>query len=287
MSVVALFIVGLSLHSFRSEWLSLSAYWHQLCLASVSPSPWKSSYEAIVCGASLPKNSNYFHLQQSGLLHMMVVSGAHLVFLQRLLLRIPFFPKVLLGPLLFLYCLCCQCQPPVLKALSSFSIQQLNRHFKLFLQPAYGQWLSGLFCLTLFPEWWHSRSLMMSWLASAVIKSQKGLFLQSSLCFLLLIPLTQDFAQMNPWSVVSNILIGPLLGYWLFPLSLLSLPFPILSGLVDPLWLLFYKACHFFNENLFLSYWSEQDPISNTWLWLYVLSTSFFLSYQKRGNSFE
>ena len=96
---------------------------HEKCLQFSSfQSETADIYKALVCGHRLPKGLIKETFVKSGLIHLMVVSGAHLLFLERLWksINLPFFRTGGILFLLILYALTANLHPPVLRALFSF-----------------------------------------------------------------------------------------------------------------------------------------------------------------------
>src|SRR4051794_30757452 len=58
---------------------------HAQCLGFAPDSKFKAWYQAIVCGKNLPPSQEKGWFQQTGLIHVIVVSGSHLVFLDDVL----------------------------------------------------------------------------------------------------------------------------------------------------------------------------------------------------------
>jgi competence protein ComEC len=136
-----------------------------------------------LCGTAIenPKDRNTF--QQTGLIHLLVVSGGHLQILSLLLLA-P-IPRVFrrnkafrfsLWVLLFSYCLITGFQAPVVRAFVGRVLTSLSQFWKWNWDLGKIQIAAGLMCLILFPAWLKSLSFYLSWLASMG-------FLLGPLCF--------------------------------------------------------------------------------------------------------
>jgi hypothetical protein len=196
---------------------------------------WRS---AVLCGTSLPLTAWNQNLKNWGLFHLIVVSGAHLVFLE-LLLRptLLVFPlswrKKLLVVFLVAFCFLSGLQPPLVRAFIHRLPLKSQSERLLF---------SGLFSLMFFRAF--SLSLALSWSATLLVTwPQTGkrhpcltsLFVLAGL-YPLLLPLgaPQGLSGLlqPPFSFVFGLLV--------FPASLLSL-FPPLVGLSDFCWDFFLK----------------------------------------------
>ena len=94
-----LFLTGFlicSLKSYPIDITELSSYLHSQCLSVLSfKGQWKPAYEALICGQRLPKGPLRQVFTEGGLIHLMVVSGAHLLFMEKLWMKysLPFFKK--------------------------------------------------------------------------------------------------------------------------------------------------------------------------------------------------
>jgi len=205
-----------------------------LCHTLIPESVHAALYSAMVCGTSLPAGWEKQVFLDSGLIHIMVVSGAHLLFLESLLSRAPRRVRL---PCLFFYCWFTGFGAPVVRAFA-------HRVVQTFLQPK--GW-SGIqieaaavtLTLALWPSWLLSRSLQMSWMCALALSLPRILrpaaLDQAVKAYALLFV----FAGAPLLSIAWNTLLAPLVGVILFPLCLSVLLFPWLSGPVDLVWDLF------------------------------------------------
>ena len=74
---------------------SLGENLHRLCIAQVSNNRHQVLNSAFICGHELTSETLYELFRQTGVLHIIVVSGSHLIFLQSLLK--PLCRKVIYG----------------------------------------------------------------------------------------------------------------------------------------------------------------------------------------------
>lgn len=212
------------------------------CLVHAPASAHRDWYQAIVCGKNLPPSQERTWFQQSGLIHIIVVSGSHLVFLDDLLKRIigrgrwaaGFRWLVLLG-----FSLASDLQPPIVRALSqrtwTWSIGKTQRHLPSF----HVQFLAGISVLALFPSWWSSLSLLMSWVCSLALTlplPSRNTLLRSTLIYLLMIPALLGIQLSQPGSILFNVAFGPLLGFVMFPVSLAAFVHPAIAYVTDWAW---------------------------------------------------
>lgn len=171
--------------------------WHLLERVAVFSTPLQASCSALfsesfrhrelaqgfVCGTPIESAKDRDTFQRTGLIHLMVVSGGHLQLLA-LLLLLPFpgalrqkpFTKFGLNLALGFYCLATGFQPPVVRAFITRLFSATGFHFRWNWSLGKTQIASGLLALALFPEWIHSFSFYLSWLAALA-------FSLSPLCF--------------------------------------------------------------------------------------------------------
>lgn len=211
---------------------------------------------ALVCGISLPPGTDKQLFLDTGLIHIMVVSGAHLIFLESLL---P--PRVRL-PVLAFYCWMTGFGPPVVKAFAHrIAESQLKPRGWTSLQ---AEAAAVLVTLTIWPFWITSRSLQMSWMCFLALSLPPlfrwKAFDQSLKTYLLLFL----FVGASTLSIFWNTLIAPLVGTILFPCSLTLLILPVLAPLVERVWDVF----------LFLLNWG---PKSQPAAWFFSSRDLFWL----------
>lgn len=203
----------------------------RLCAEWIPNSIHAELYSALVCGTPLPAGFAKQIFLDSGLIHLMVVSGAHLMFLESLLERVPTWLRLsLLGG----YCWLTGFGAPIVKAFvrrvwevrlrkSGWSSLQID-------------FVSVMTVLILWPPWFMSRSLQMSWMCGLALALPAWFrwraFDQSLKAYILLFA----FCAGHPVSIAWNSLIAPFVGMILFPASLMVLPFPFLQPLADGLW---------------------------------------------------
>ena len=235
-------------------------------------------FSALLCGKRLDLESPARSLlSASGLIHLTVVSGAHLIFLAKMGESFPSFrfKNMGVGFFLIFYSLMTGLYPPVLRALISFFLFRLNGRFKLFWSPPSRVMMSGLLCLALNPEWISSLSLQMSWAAALAFSwARYNKLLSCLLCYLILSPIISQWQTLHPMSVILNWMIFPLMSVFLFPLSVLSFlasPLYILSDGAWALLLYFLKTLSpLMHQPLFYI-----PPLSLSAVWLYIASIFF------------
>ncbi|MCZ0931970.1 MAG: ComEC/Rec2 family competence protein [Oligoflexia bacterium] len=277
--------IFLLLSFFFLDLSALSSEVHEICLNQLN---FKSSlsgiYKALVCGKRLPSGEIKQLFVKGGLVHLTVVSGAHLIFLENLWLKLP-LPKTAkswgLSLFLILYALASQLHPPVLRALFSFFLCQFSQKWKLFWSPAGITLLSALFCLIYNKDWIDSSSLQLSVLACLVYSISKSSLKKAFFIYLSLLPILNRWQNLHPLSVLINWTLAPIIGGLLFPLSFLSPFFPFLYKISDFLWLNFLKLLEGVkflpSDKPLINYQLPED-----WTWFYILLIFFVLSAFKK-----
>ena len=294
----------LFLFAFLLKWLfdlllpfgeRLSMELHLLCLRQINDS--KSSYaffyEALVCGKNLPEGSLKESFIKSSILHLIVVSGSHLLFLEKIIKGLVRH-RLLSELLLLLYAGVALFQAPVSRALLHLYLRHLAQSRKWFLSQTQLSLLSGTFCLFLFPHWGQSYSFLLSWCASLALACisdhqwpQKPLEQATFIYGFFLYPLS-FISHPHPLAILFNALISPLVGFLLFPLALAGLVFPFLRKSMDFLLSLFLQSLDSLSASLSIV---KKDMIfgeaSLLPLWIYLLVAHFIshgiLILRKKG----
>ena len=276
--VLLAFFSGWILSPLFLYFTNLSLEAHNFCLQSSPPSHWKSFYQAIVCGKKLQASQQWQQMRQLGMLHILIVSGAHLSFLSQTL-RFLFFhhlPENLKNLILLGLVVVCQFQAPALRAWCYLFINGINKKKRLFLKPPALLLLTIIFCLSVNPPFFQSMSLPLTWLACLGIGLGKNSFTQSFFCFLFLQPIISQWGSPSPLTIGVNAFITPLVGMILFPASLFCFFLPFLTPLVDKLWNFLFYLAKTLSPSLTLSE-SQNLSEGKLWIWLYalVLNISF------------
>lgn len=267
---------------------------HHFCLRSL-PSTVEnlSSLEALVCGKNMQDLELKHLLVQSSLIHIFIVSGSHFLFLRKILAHIPIlriYPLLPLG----LYALVTLCQPPSLRSLIFLALLEIFERRQLVLNQVLLVLLSGLLCVSLFPQWIWSRSLQMSLVAALILvvagefwKKQNSLaahFLTQSALFFGMGFCVLGFGNLHPLSILLNMILGPLIGAVVFPLALLTVFLPFLGrvfdGAIHTLTWVLQKCAPILGEG------HNQQALPLLWQWLFfaglVIASHHFLVGQKR-----
>ncbi|MYE07865.1 MAG: hypothetical protein F4X95_03845 [Oligoflexia bacterium] len=249
-------------------------------------------YSAFICGERLPDGEIKKTFIALGIIHLTVISGAHLIFLEKIwnLLPVFRFKNILLALFLLTYSMSAGLSPPILRALFSLLLARINKKLKLFWSPYIRVHISGLLCLLCQNNWFHSLSLQLSWIASLGMSNHRlSRFKSCVLTFLLILPIVSQWGGVHPLSIILNWLITPLAACVLLPLSLLTVPFPILRFFTDEIWKYFLYGMNLFkplteNRRIELS-WS----LSSFQIWIYIciffISLHLYFVYSMRKES--
>lgn len=243
-------LFGLLLASFISAALKLPDFsatiaypFQKICLQlSPSSSELHNLYTATVCGVSPENSKMMWDFRNTGLYHLVVVSGAHLSFLATLIFLAPFPLKInkakkyVLILALVTYSLMSGLNPPVFRALLSYFYFQFQKKYQLGWSPFSVVAGSGLLCLVIFPAWWTSLSFLMSWLASLAILLPGRPIHKAVYCYIfMLLPMSQ-FQWNHPLTILFNLLLAPILGFLVLPISILPFVIPQLVFISDFVW---------------------------------------------------
>ncbi len=203
---------------------------------------------------------------------MTVVSGAHLLFLEKFWKKLPgplFLKTQGLFIVLILYALASRLYPPVTRALFSFFLFRLSQSLKLFWGAHFITLLSGILCLIYRPDWVYSLSLQLSLLACLLYNLSASSIKRCFVIYLFILPVINRWQSLHPLTVLVNWIFAPFISSLLFPLSFLSPFFPFLYGLSDSLWTLAFQALKIAQAL------PAQSPlmkwfIPKEWIWPYI-----------------
>ncbi|MBX2989050.1 MAG: ComEC/Rec2 family competence protein [Bdellovibrionaceae bacterium] len=193
--------------------------------------------ESLLCGARVREPLLQEQLRQNALLHLFVVSGAHLLWLDQWLRRIH-LPLWCRGGLWVFFSLACGWQPPIVRALVALGARQWGGRWLHGLRPDQESLVAGVATLVLFPAWISSLSLALSWAAALALtlawgegwrrEWRQGLFL-----WLCLLPLLAAWSFHHPLGVLINLFLAPVFSVIFLPLGAVCVLFPWFSPLFD------------------------------------------------------
>lgn len=209
MSVFAVFLSAWALPeslSLLKHFAALSLSIHDFCLLKLSNSEHAALNSALFCGKT-PESAALKKLYlESGLFHLLVVSGSHLSFLESGLRRLlgAKLARWLAPPVLFAFALMSHWQPPVVRALLE-ALSRLGRR-----EPARHVLDSWLWCLALHPAWILSPSLLLSVTARFALTAKlQNEASRALLIFVLLLPLLAGWSVSNPWLALIGVVLAP------------------------------------------------------------------------------
>lgn len=216
---------------------------HKICL-SFSPTDVISSQElnALVCGhdfLSLADSQIYI---VSGLIHLFVVSGSHLVLIERTLSKLGrrlFIPTEIVHMILIIYIFVCNLNPPIVRSYLFIIVLEISKKYFLQLKTHNALLAASLMGLALQPHWITSLSYQMSWIAGLTLIYideiyKKSHVLIKNFLFYLHFYLTMLFLGLPQLvTVLISTVLSPLLEYVLFPLAFLVFIWSDLGALFD------------------------------------------------------
>lgn len=228
-AAIALFILTVSFTSFLpSISARISSPFHKRCLnfnPLLDSKDTPPAVYSLVCGASLKDSVAVSPWRNLGLIHLLVVSGGHLMILAWCLSRAR-TPMWIRTPVLILFSLMNQLDPPVLRSL--FGLLGSQRLRRLGWTPAESVLITTWLCLPFLDGPRDLSSLLMSFAASLALSwagrnapatpALQVLAVQM-LIWWLLFPLLLPLNVAHPVASFSNVLLAPLIGWTLIPLG--------------------------------------------------------------------
>ena len=215
----------------------IAADFHARCLSVLNRQngEWEPVYKALVCGQRLRGGPVRRIFEEAGLIHLMTVSGAHLLFMERLWIKLPlpFLKKTWIFLFLIFYALITDLHPPVVRALFAFFLFQLSHSYKLCWSHPLVTHLSGALCLFYSPHWIHSVSLQLSWLASLAYGISSFALMRALTIYIIVLPVVSQWSFLHPLTAFVNWSLAPLVGALLLPLSFAAAVLPFLLPLSD------------------------------------------------------
>jgi len=234
--VLGLALLSLATPAAVADWIkAVAAPTHRLCTAWVqAEGELVPLYAALACGAELPKDwPHLIDLRAAGVIHLFVVSGSHLLFLEQLLRP---FPKTK-WPGFVTFAFMAGLKPPIFRSLLQHGFYALGHKNDLNWRSSHCVFVSGVVTLTIDPSLWLSLSLQLSWLASLALLLAERLRLNAhAVTYVALIPLLAPLGLASPISILINWISSGLFVFLLFPISLAAAILPKAHLLSDPLW---------------------------------------------------
>lgn len=244
--IITLTITATLRFSVHSLLQSTILFFHQNCLDRL---PTSSSalpeLKALVCGENFSDAKVSQIYIATGLIHLFVVSGAHLLLLEKILTWVTVFlgqlPTIFILSALFIYVLACDMNPPITRSFISLLISGFLIRNHLHWPASFKLLLIGLLTLALNPDWVNSASLQLSWIAGLVVSlnthyfTKHSFLFKQSLYFIFLWPLLIFLCVPSHLIILINLVFTPVLEFILFPIGLLTWLFPFLHSIFDHL----------------------------------------------------
>lgn len=230
------------------------------CVELYRSTPMPEYHQALVCGTPLPNDAFQSQLLQIGLIHMLVVSGAHLGFIRSFFnfLKIPAF---FIWGFLSVYVFLTGAQAPVVRAWAQRFLKMPSRLLAVL-------W-AGVFCLFVFG---FSYSLLLSWIATLGIcwPGKRAEWKQALLIYFMMIPPLLSLGTQHPLSILWNLIASAILGWGLLPISMFA---PLHSGLgvlSEWAWKIFLILTEWMAR--LTPTWDYQFKVHKAWPWVYLLA---------------
>ena len=275
----------------------LATWLHQSCI-DYSPQNVIASQElnALVCGQdfqSIADSEVYIH---SGLIHLFVVSGSHLVLIQRTLLKLveklqnksqfrAHSLTLIVHVALFVYIFICDLNPPIVRSYLFIVVLSFSKKYLLQINTQNALLIASLCGLILQPHWITSLSYQMSWIAGITLIYIDEIYKKSHLLiknflFYLHFYLTMLFLGLpQVVTVLISTVISPFLEYILFPLAFLVYILSDFGPLFDILITVLKLVLNQFELKPFFRDFNSYLVISLNWLLIFALH--FFIHARK------
>lgn len=186
----------------------------------------QGAWQSLVCGKKITDAKLKEDLRRSSLLHLFVVSGSHLIWIERVLsvLHLPLIARFIIWTI---FTAMCAADPPVIRAGLGLAAAALAR-------PLLPRWrgdqrvlAAGLLSLALYPPWFESLSLALSWAAGLAMalpagRGWRGELLRAAGAWLFLYPLLSHLEPAHPLGILVNVLVAPLVGLVFLPVAALA-----------------------------------------------------------------
>ncbi len=258
---------------------------HSFCLNSV---PIDSAYfnlnSAILCGDSIYVSQHLEAIKSLGLIHLFVVSGFHIQVIYRALTRyiLKHVAKkhLFAFAVIFPYCLACQLNPPVFRALLLLYLPICPK-----TPSSLKSLIVGITALTINPTLWSSLSLQISWLAVLIISIKKiSVFYKLLLLYLVTLLILSPLSIANPASIFLAITLTPLFLCFVFPLNFISLLFSKATILLTIFWENLLIIANYLLQYLPFIQFNLQLSPSLKWVLLITINLGLYIFeiYQKR-----
>ena len=265
---------------------------HEACNELAPKSEYRPLYRAIVCGTQMPNDELKASLTRTGLIHLMIVSGSHLVFLEAalwwMLRKRSRVTSALVISVLVVFALANRLQAPVLRALLALLLSGFAGMRGLHWRRVQVITMAGFATLPFIDLSRSSLSLLLSWTASLALtgfpreteERETALSVHTRM-YAFLAPVLLPLRVPTPMSVAFNWVFGPLIGAVFFPLSLLTFAIPDFACLMDRCWDLLTTsvvlAGRFTTEGIMFR------GVGEVWGWIYLAGLTSWLLWRELG----
>lgn len=267
-----------------------SDFMHQLCVRQTSGFKEHSeAAAALVCGHQIESIELQSLFASSGLIHLLVVSGSHLLVISKAFDRLQ-IKKSIKIILLFAFVLICEINAPITRSFIALLVADFVHSKKWTWSPSFKQWVTSLICLTINPLWITSLSFQMSWMASLCLeiadchhvdKKIHQFLLQTFLIYFAFFFIFGFLGFPSLWSPFFGLALTPVLELVLFPLAFIGCLVPQSSVLFESVFSLMISTVEFFNpEKNFLLYFDRSFVITMN-NFMIVLLLTFLLKVKK------
>jgi len=275
-------------NQFENLLVPMSLKMHNFCVQGIPLSIQHHVFlESLICGSPLPKDEIQEAFRNSHLIHLIIISAGHFIWIEKLLQHLK-TAKLFQTGLFLSYGLITLLQPPAIRFLFQQLTTKICSWTSCHLKTHHSILLCSLICLLFFPHWVNSMSFLLSWGCSLSLQlstfftdqNQNPVrqILSRHFYFLLFLsPWMIALCNWHPLQIVSQILLAPLILGLLFPIGILSLFIHFLQPLFDHLFdflLIVLKSFQHFQPQ-------EIDPPKPhiLFFWIYLLGLHFTLHF--------
>ncbi|MGE0633890.1 MAG: ComEC/Rec2 family competence protein, partial [Pseudobdellovibrionaceae bacterium] len=227
---------------------------------------------ALVCGITLSESKKKQNLTQVSLIHVFVVSGSHLVFVEQMISVLLWFGPQRLrflfhGITLLLFTLATGAQAPTIRAFLAWLFRILIRNRRLGWNAVEQVGVLSFLLLCSYPLWLNSISFLLSSLAALGMAQNyfKTPAKKAVTLYLLMCPPLYFLATPHPISILCNLFLLPVVGVILFPLALFTVFFSWLLPVSEFFFEKFHSCLDYISDHLPSSATTTQSP---PWLWV-------------------
>lgn len=227
---------------------------------------------SLICGRKVTDPELSARLQQTALLHLFVVSGAHLLELERGLERVR-VPRFARWSAACVFTLFSGAQPPIARALVGLSLPRGRSRWAPNGRADTDVLRAGCLTLALVPSWIQSLSLALSWACALAISlplggGWRGALRKSVAVWLFLLPLLAPWGAASPSSWLLNLTVAPAFAALSLPLALIALaggPFVVpFDRFMD----LFLRIVESLSDPTRAGAANPPPPAWSWWLWI-------------------